>query len=266
MFEVQLFNDTEGKGDKNFVADRLNTLKKIIESLVGNVDQLEIKATDTGMAIQAMDQMHVALIDIFLSSSLFSSYRCDRDVQMGLSIQHFLAILKGLMVEESSVVKLSCEDSPQALRIEHITETSKYVSDIVLYQISSENYSIPPIEYHCTVKLSTEQFRNIMKSIGSFGEYISLNCGKDSVTFQQIGDLIKNNMKLDANKGSITVDSTEDAKVEIAMKYILSIIKVSYLSTEIVINMGTAMPVFFEIKIYDVLGYIRFYVAPKIDN
>jgi len=140
MFELELANT---ESDKNFALDRLNMLRKIIDSLADIVDQMEIKANDKGLEIQVMDSMHVALADIFLSRDIFTSFRCDRDIHLGIPIKHFLTILRSISLEDTSLVRFSCEDAPQVLKIEHTMADSEYEFDITLYQIGSENYTIP---------------------------------------------------------------------------------------------------------------------------
>ncbi|KAI5155108.1 hypothetical protein ENBRE01_3489, partial [Enteropsectra breve] len=79
-------------------------------------------------------------------------------------------------------------------------------------------------------------------------------------------DLLNNCMSMKSNATTVKIDSSMPVELEIAMKYINLINKVSSVSQEINIQMGDNVPVYFNIPIYDVLGYIRFYVAPKIEN
>ncbi|KAI4291151.1 proliferating cell nuclear antigen [Pancytospora philotis] len=263
MFELEI---ESSKDDKNFAVERLTMLKKIIESLADIVDQMEIKANEKGLAIQVMDSMHVALVDIFMRKEIFSKFRCDRDIHLGVPIKNLLTILRGITLEETSVLRFSCEDKPETLKIEHTMANSYYVFDVTLYEIGTANYSVPQLEYDSVARMPCEQFRTITKNIGSFGEYISLNCEKDRFSFRQTGDLTKSAMTLLSDSSSVSVDCSEAVKVEIAMKYINLVNKVSYLSNALSINLGTTAPAFFEVRLYDTLGQIRFYVAPKVDN
>lgn len=267
MFELEIGSiQSDVKDEKNFVSERLSLFRKIIESLADIVEQMEIKATDKGLAIQVMDSMHVALADVFLAKDLFTSFRCDRDIHLGIPAKHFLAILRGIIPTETSVVKFSCEDSPQILTIQHIIEDAEYRFDITLYQISSENYTVPHMEYACSIKMPSEQFRSVSKLIGSFGEYIQLKCERDTFFINQKAELTKNTMSLKSNEKTVFINSTEPVGLEIAMKYVTIVNKVCSLSNELTINLSGSAPVYFDIKLFDHLGFIRFYVAPKIDE
>lgn len=262
MFEMELGNTD---GQKNLGNERLNMLKKVLESLCDIVNQMEIKCTDSGMIIQVMDIMHVGMADVFISSDFFKSYRCDRDVQLGISLKTFVAILKGITLEESSVLKFSCEDDPQVLKIQHQMANSVYDFDITLYQIGSEVYNIPPMEYTSNIKMPSEQFRSISKIIGSFGDFISFHCQKNTLSFTQTADMLKNHMSLTADNENVFIDSSQSNTAEVSMKYLNLINKVSTLSPTISMSIGDCAPVFFDINFFG-MGFFKFYVAPKANE
>ncbi|KAM0681076.1 hypothetical protein GINT2_000861 [Glugoides intestinalis] len=262
MFEMELMNSGS---DKNLASERLGLFRKVIESLADIVDQMEIKCFDLGLSIQVMDSMHVALADVFFSRDTFSNYRCDRDVQLGIPLKHFLTILRGITVEEKSLVRFSCEDDPQVLKIQHLLPNSQYEFDITLYKIGSENYTVPAMDYDSVIRVPSDQFRTISKLIGSFGEYIKFDCKKGEINFKQTGDLIKNNMCLKSNDENVFIECKESVQLEIAMKYVNLVNKVSTLSNEITMSLGKQSPVFFEVKLNNI-GQIRLYIAPKIEN
>lgn len=261
MFELEITSDNSD--NKSYTSERMNLLKKIIDSLEDIVDQMEIKANDKGLVIQVMDHMHAALADICLYKDIFSSYRCDRDVILGIPLKQLSTIFKSIVVNESSIVKLSCEDTPQVLKLEHIMANSKYESNLTLYQMGSENYSIPQIDYQCSVKMESDQFRNMAKIVGSFGEHLIFKCEKDEFTLKQDSDVAKNMMNIKSNGESVNIDCTDVIELEMAMKYVNFVNKISTLSNELCINLSNDSPVCFSVKLYDSLGYIKFYVAPK---
>lgn len=44
--------------------------------------------TDTSQALQAMDNSHVALVSLKLVHDQFESYRCDRNIPLGVNVSH----------------------------------------------------------------------------------------------------------------------------------------------------------------------------------
>lgn len=259
MFELEIRNT---ESEKNLGNERLNMLKKVIESLSDIVDQMEIKCTSAGLSIQVMDSMHVGMADIFFSSDFFINYRCDRDIQLGIPLKSFVMILRGITLDNNSVLKFSCEDDPQILKIQHDMLNYHYESDITLYQIGSESYNIPAMEYSCVIKMPSDQFRTISKQIGSFGDFISFECSKDTISFTQTADMLQNHMSLKADNEQVFIDSSQPISVEISMKYLNLINKVSSLCPNICLNLGDCSPVFFDVNLFG-MGFFKLYVAPK---
>ncbi|KAI5149715.1 proliferating cell nuclear antigen, partial [Enteropsectra breve] len=224
MLEAKIsFSENEGKG----ASEALSMLKKILDSLSDIVEQMELKANEQGISIQVMDSMHVALADIFIASNAFSSYRCDRDITIGVPLKQLVQILKGIVTEDSSVVTFIASAQSKFLTIRHETEESKYEFDIILINIVSENYHVPNLEYSSSIKMPTEKFRQISKVIGQFGEYLGMKAEKDDVTFKQSSDLLNNCMSMKSNATTVKIDSSMPVELEIAMKYINLINKVS---------------------------------------
>lgn len=263
MFEIELKNDDSSK---NLASEKLSTLRKIVEGLTDIVEQMEVKCDENGLSIQVMDPMHVALADVYLSKKCFTNYRCDRNLQLGIPTKNFLAVLRGINLESESLFRMSCEDTPQVLKIEHILPNSQCEFDITLYNIGTESYTVPVLDYQSKIVLPSEQFKNVFKPIGLLGEYISFECEDHTLKIKQNGDLIKNSMSLKADKSDegLIISAEEPVKLEIAMKYVAFVNKVSSLSSQVKINLSNLSPVFFEIDMID-NSYVKFYVMPRAD-
>ena len=91
-----------------------HVFKKIIDSLKDLVKSVNFDANNTGLSMQAMDSSHVALVSFFLHESGFSSFRCDRPLTLGLSIENLSKILKCAGSDDS--ISLSAEDEPSSIR------------------------------------------------------------------------------------------------------------------------------------------------------
>ena len=49
---------------------------------------------DDGIALQAMDSSHVALVSLLLKESAFVMYRCDRSASVGVDVEQVVKIFK----------------------------------------------------------------------------------------------------------------------------------------------------------------------------
>jgi DNA polymerase III sliding clamp (beta) subunit (PCNA family) len=71
-----------------------NLLKRLIESIKDLVSEANWDCNDSGIALQAMDTSHVALVTLLLRSDGFDPYRCDRNMTLGINVGSMSKILK----------------------------------------------------------------------------------------------------------------------------------------------------------------------------
>ena len=69
-------------------------MKKLIDCVKDLVSDANWDCNDTGIALQAMDNSHVALVSILLRADGFDPYRCDRNVSLGINLGSMSKILK----------------------------------------------------------------------------------------------------------------------------------------------------------------------------
>lgn len=258
----------EEKEDEKMSFHRTALFRKIVESAADIVDDVDIKVTQEGLSIQFMDAMNVAMMDVFLSSSTFDEFRCDKQLTLGLKIKEFLKILRGLRTEANTIFYLQCDDNPETLNVKFETESCTSEYEIKLQNIGSECYDIPEINFTAETEMKCSDFLNMRKAVGNFSEYITLDATESSINFSQKGDLIGSKTKTKApetGKYDIKLNVTDNVTVEIPMKYMNCVTKTAGFCTNIRMCLGANAPVFFEFKIGN-LGHINYYIAPKMDE
>lgn len=260
MFELKLLES------KDF-QERINVLRKTMECIGDIVDDAELKVTEKGFQIQVMDTMHVALVDIFLSSDMFDKFRADRNITLGLKMKEFLKIFKNVKLDEISEFAMSCNDDAQLLNINIESADYSLQFEFKLFQFEIENYGYNQFEYSANVEMGPNDFARIPKTVGAFAEHIAIHALKDEINFRAKGDLIDSNMTLktlNTGNSNIKIDVKESVKKEVAMRYINYIAKVISLAEECKICMGEDTPVYFELLMKN--GYLKYFIAPKVEN
>ena len=63
-----------------------NLLKKVIEAIKDLLNEATWDCNQTGIALQAMDSSHVSLVAMMLRSDGFDTYRCDRNLSIGVNL------------------------------------------------------------------------------------------------------------------------------------------------------------------------------------
>lgn len=248
-------------------------LRKIFEGVSDIVSQAEIKVTFDGLYIQAMDTMHVSMVDIFLKSASFESFRCDKEIMLGVPLPYILKIFRSLSVDETSSVLLSAEDEATDLNIvcEDANSTKKYSYKLKLLDLKTEEYNVPNLEHDVTIELSSAELQRITKTLGAFGDVLCITATEKGVLFTQksdVGDseaffsLSENIDNIERKEFTATV--LRDASVSIPYKYLAIFGKFSALSTNVMIGLSSNAPLY--ISTSSPMKHLRYYIAPRLDE
>lgn len=95
--------------------NRAGLLKKIIDSIIALVQEVNFDCTPNGIALQAMDPAYVSLITILLRSDGFSHYRCDRSLSLGVNLESLQKVLK--VAGNDDTLTLRAEDDGESLTL-----------------------------------------------------------------------------------------------------------------------------------------------------
>ena len=125
---------------------------------------------DSGIALQAMDNSHVALVSMMLRSEQFEPYRCDRNVALGINLNSLTKVLRA--AQSTDVLTLKAEDSPDVVNLIFESPSADRISeyDIKLMDIDQEHLGIPETEYSATIKLPSAEFQRITRDLGAISE------------------------------------------------------------------------------------------------
>ena len=61
-------------------------LKKVLDAVKDLLNEATWDASSTGLSLQAMDSSHVSLVSLQLRSEGFDTFRCDRNISMGIKL------------------------------------------------------------------------------------------------------------------------------------------------------------------------------------
>lgn len=66
-----------------------NILKKVLEALKDLITEACWDVSSSGISLQSMDSSHVSLVQLTLRHDGFDSYRCDRNLAMGVNLSRY---------------------------------------------------------------------------------------------------------------------------------------------------------------------------------
>lgn len=252
--------------------DQAATLKKTLDAVKELVSDANFDCSDSGIALQAMDNSHVALVALLLRATAFQPYRCDSALSLGISLASLSKILK--CANNDDIVTISADDGQDSLKLMFESKKQERVSEyeLKLMDIDAERLGIPDTPYEAVIKMSSVEFQRICRDLLTISESIVIDVTKDGIKFSASGDLgsgavfIKNGSSIEEDEeNSTSIHLSSPVSLTFSLKYLVNFTKATPLSATVNLSMSNEVPLLVEYKVSEV-GHIRYYLAPKIGD
>ncbi|KAJ3372051.1 proliferating cell nuclear antigen [Allomyces arbusculus] len=250
------------------------TLKKIIDAVKELVQDANFDCNDSGIALQAMDSSHVALVALLMRAEGFDPYRCDRNIALGINFATLAKVMKCAGNDDNLTIKAG-EDADVLSLYEHLpVHDSDRISefDIKLMDVDADHLGIPETDYSATIKMPSAEFQRICRDLSVMSETVTIEAVKDAVKFIASGDTgsgsitVKPNQAVDKKDMEVTVTLQEPVKLAFSLKYLNHFAKAATLAGSVTLSLSDDVPLMVEFAMDNDLGYLRFYLAPKIGD
>jgi len=247
-------------------------LSKIISAISDLVTDANFDCREQGISLQAMDSSHVSLVSMLLRAEGFEPWRCDDSCQLGVHLDHLMKLLKCMHAKDS--VELNYKENGEDLDFIFKSPNEERVShfSLKLMEIDTEHLGIPETDYQTCVSMPSSEFMRVCRDLASFGDTLTIHVTKDEISFAVAGDMgngtmsIRNSTATDEEQPEATViDSKDEISQAFALRYLQHFTKATPLSKVVTLRMTADVPLLVEYQI-DELGYLRYYLAPKIDE
>lgn len=253
---------------------KASLLQNIVDSVKDLITEAEFDISKQGISMQSMDSSHVSLVSLLLrgGSNDFTKYRCDRNVNLGVSMKNLSNVLK--CAGKDDVVKLRCDDQPDKLHLTFENEKNNKHTEfgLKLMDIDAEHLGIPESKYMATVCMSSTEFRRICNDLKNFGETVTISATKEGVKFSTAGESGSGSISLrqggaaDDKTNNLQVTIVEPVVLNFALNFLIHFTKATPLSEMVILNLSSDSPLSVEYRMADDIGYLRYYLAPKIDD
>ena len=168
---------------------------------------------------------------------------------------------------------MKCEEDTDSLTLCFESSTQDRISDfeLKLMDIESEHLGIPDTDYKCNVKFPAAEFQRIIRDISVLGDTCTISVNKEGIKFSASGDLgtgnilLKQNTSVDKDEDAIIINMEEPVELNFALRYLTMFSKAASLGPTVTLSMSPDIPILVEYPI-DTWGYVRYYLAPKIDE
>ena len=143
---------------------------QVVDAIKDLVQDCNFDCNDSGIALQAMDNSHVALVSMLLKSDAFSPYRCDRNIALGINLGSLTKVLRAAQADD--ILTLKAEDAPDVVNLVFESSATDRISeyDIKLMDIDQEHLGIPETEYAATISMPAAEFQRICRDLSALSE------------------------------------------------------------------------------------------------
>ncbi|KAF1741565.1 hypothetical protein MXB_4328 [Myxobolus squamalis] len=225
--------------------------RQIVEALKDIVTDVNIECTANGIKAQAMEPSHISLASLRIAPEAFDSYRCDRNIVLGLNITSVSKILKCL--DSGDSLSLSSEDNADTVNFCISSKKLDKISNFELKLYYMFNYSQDD-EADTEISLPSSKFGQICKDLINFGDTVKIVTSKTSVDFVAEGSLGTAKITI-----LPTADAVEDDEKESGGN-------AQPLSKQLTIHLSNSSPLCVECKLHGGdWGHLKYYLAPKIE-
>ena len=145
-------------------------LLQVVDAIKDLVQDCNFDCNDSGVALQAMDNSHVALVSMMLKAESFSPFRCDRNIALGINLGSLMKVLR--CAQNEDILTLKAEDAPDVVNLVFESSESDRLSeyDIKLMDIDQEHLGIPETDYAATVTMPSAEFQRICRDLIALSE------------------------------------------------------------------------------------------------
>jgi len=246
-----------------------------LDSIKDLVQEGNFECSRDGISLQAMDPSHVALVSMLLKKDGFEHYRCDRSINLGIKLEYMVKILK--CAHNDDTVTLKADDDGDIVTFIFESQKQDKISDfeLKLMNIDTEVLGIPDQDYQTTIHMPSSELQRICRDLSVMGDAVVISTNKEGIKFSVIGDagsigsantLLKPTSAADSKpEDSVTLELNEPVTLTFALRFLNSFNKAASLSPSVSIKMSKDIPLVLEYRI-DELGYVRYYLAPKIED
>jgi len=246
-------------------------LKRVVDAIKDLVQDCNFDCNDSGIALQAMDNSHVALVSMMLKAECFSPFRCDRNIALGVNLTSLTKVLRAAQNED--MLTLKADAAPDVLNLVFENSSNERISeyDLKLMDIDQEHLGIPDTEYAASISMPSAEFKRITTDLSAMSESVTIDATKDGVKFSAQGDIgngsvtLRQHSDVEKPKESIEIELSEPVSLTFSLKYLVNFCKAASLSETVKVCLSNEVPLLVE---YGLAGnsFLRFYLAPKIGD
>ena len=145
-------------------------LKKAIDAIRDIVSEANFDCSPSGLSMQSMDRANVVLVVLQLKASAFDTFRCDRNVALGVSIGSMSKIMR--CGNNDDAITLKADDHGECIGVMFEDEDGGKVSDyeLKLMDLDVARVQLPEDQYEAYIRIGSAEFQRVVKDLSNIDD------------------------------------------------------------------------------------------------
>lgn len=239
-----------------------HTIKVLIELLTNSIKTACFEISDKGIGLSMMDNNRAILIELFLDSENFISYKLKKTEKMfiGINLSHFLRMIKSCKKKDSLQLFIS-DENPDELGIKVIPKennriTTSYIKIQDIQTLTIES----PTDYTNHIIVPSSDFQKLMKDMAHIGQQINIVSRNSYISFKcNNSGIIKREVEFGDNDDSEDDEDENEYNKEFNTEQLSRIGKIAGLHSTIQIYTKNNLPLLLKTNV-GTLGKISIFI------
>ena len=243
------------------VTNGSDDLKAVVGAISTLLEEATFAATSEGITFKGMDPSHVALIDVSWPNSAFASYTCDSEVKFGVRVDELSKLIRRASKTDDITIAIADDNQLQL----GIGKSKRYKMRLI--ESSATDTPLPKIGFDARLVMTSSALEKILGDVQAISEYVTISATSGGVTFSGRGDVGEGSMDMSSEDDNIIeISADEDSEGTYSLEYLVPVVKAAGSSSgSISCELSTAKPLRAGFNISN-MGYIHFYLAPRIES
>lgn len=232
-----------------------NLLKTIFNPITAIVEEIEIKADNEGIRLNAMNKGHTTFIHLHLEDAIFDEYECTEPERICVDTGELMKILKRAKTRDT-VKWMTDEGNLQIVFDGEAKRTFK----IRLIDIEYESPEPPRINLPVQVNIPVTLLKDMVDDVSLYSDKIHLHADEDYLKASADGDF--GDARIEYVHGCRVDDSVESV---FSLEMVRDMLRADKVSSSVTLYLGDTVPLRL---VFDVNGggELSFILAPRIEE
>lgn len=253
---------------------KCNTFVQLFKHLNSFTDSINATLDKDKFFIQGMDNSHISIFEMNILATWFDKYTIEQPITIGINIGFFQKILN--IRNDDQIIHIYNLDSDK-INIDFTCDKKDVYNNffqLPMIDLDMEQLNIPETEYDLDIGMKSKSFKLLIDQLSNFGDVMNISYQNDEFKLKSTND-IESSMEIKIgidDLDSCSVEENLDFQSSFSIQFIHYMTQCFKISPTVNIHVSPDIPI--QIKyLFDNTdeeqentNYIRFFLAPKIDD